>query len=117
MLEVVLVGNSVRSVEGGALSLAKIDFSARDADSKTAIDRARKLTREYLHDAASTSKGAEAVSRAFDTLFSNENLRAERVVSGGKLCISLITMAGEFIVDLGSGTVSTRRLMHVYTLS
>jgi hypothetical protein len=116
LLEVVLVGGSIRAIEGSALLLPKFDLTKRDVDAKSAVDTARKLTREHLRTAALKDKGAEAVSNSFETLFSNDNLKAERVISHGKLCISLSTMAGEFIVDLSEKSVCTRRLMHVYSL-
>jgi hypothetical protein len=114
-LEVVVQGNNVRYVEGPGLALPeKFDFTNRDGDPRRALARAKKLVAEHLTKEAEHDPSAATVRRGLATLFSDQNLKCRPIFSEGRLNLEVVTLAGEFIVDLEHNSVRTRRLMHVH---
>ena len=118
-LEVVLDGKCVRYLEGPALCLpAKFDFTTRDGGNpgKT-LTRAKRLIADHLTQLAEHDPSAATVRRGLDTLFDDANLVVRPILSEGSLQLEVITLAGEFIVDIEHSVVRTRRLMHVYDIA
>ncbi len=118
-LEVVLDGHCVRYLEGPALHLpAKFDFTVRDGgDPKKALARAKRLVAQHLTLLAERDPSAATVRRGLDTLFDDANLVVRPILANGQLQLEVITLAGEFIVDIEHSVVRTRRLMHVYDIN
>ena len=111
LLDIIVGRDGVHSVAGGALSLpASFDFAAKTEGASQDFAQARGLLAE--HFASCNTAAADIVHRAFDTLFDEENVRLERVMSSGRLCLEVRTLAGEFVVDLESNVVKIRRLLH-----
>ncbi len=73
------------------------------------VEAAKEVIRRDLMAAAMQgSEGAMRILEAFDTLFSEANIQAEWVVSHGRICVVLSTLAGDFVVDLEEGKVFPR---------
>lgn len=118
-LEVVMEGRRVCRLEGPALSLPeKFDFTVRDGgDPRRALRRAKRLVAEHLKQMAENDPSAATISRGLPTLFDDANLTVRPILIEGALRLEVITLAGEFIVDLEHNEVRTRRLMHVYDVN
>ncbi len=117
-LEVVVDGGCVRYLEGLALQLPeKFDFTVRDGgDPRTHLARAKRLVADHLTQLAEHDPSAATVCRGLDTLFDDANLVVRPILADGLLQLEVITLAGEFIVDVEHSVVRTRRLMHVYDI-
>ena len=66
------------------------------------------IQRDLMAAAMQGSEGAMRILEAFDTLFAEANIQAEWVVSRGRICIVLSTLAGDFVVDVQEGKVWPR---------
>lgn len=118
-LEVVMEGSRVCRFEGPALALPeKFDFTVRDGgDPRRSLSRAKRLVAEHLKQMAENDPSAATVRRGLPTLFNDANLTVRPILIEGVLRLEVITLAGEFIVDLEHNEVRTRRLMHVYDIN
>ncbi len=66
------------------------------------------IQRDLLEAASQGSEGAIRILEAFDTLFAEANIQAEWVISRGRICVVLSTLAGDFVVDVQAGKVWPR---------
>jgi hypothetical protein len=109
----------VRYLEGPALNLpAKFDFTVRDGGNpRKALARAKRLVANHLTQLAEHDPSAATVRRGLNTLFDDANLVVRPILAEGLLQLEVITLAGEFIVDVEHDVVRTRRLMHVYDVN
>lgn len=112
LLDVVIDRRGVYSISGGALTLPKqFIFAAKHADVSSDFEEAKAILARHFE--TTQTPAARAIHGAFATLFDRDNVQIERVLSGGSLCLEVRTMAGEMIVDLATGAVKIRRLLHV----
>jgi hypothetical protein len=107
-------------VDDSAFSLPQLPhFEGGIPELAEGVDAAREIIHAGLMQQlqhAESEKEAQAVEKmlgSFDTLFADKNIKAEWVISKGTLCVSLQTLAGDFVVDVVKHRVWPRDTMRM----
>ena len=113
-LTVVMEGGKAKILDTATFGLPpKFDFGSGLPDLADGVEAAREIIRQQLAAAAAENEGAAKIFESFDTIFDPKNMESEWVISRGEVCVSLRTLAGDFVVDVKNRDVWPRSPMRV----